>query len=282
MIVLDGRLLDTTTPPFDLSDRGLLLADGLFETLLVIDGRPFRRDAHLDRLMEGAAAFALPIERARLDADLDLLLAHLARPEAVVRLTVTRGPGARGLALPAAPRPTVLLTAAPWSPDLVFRPTRLVTSPIRRNETSPTARFKTLAYLDAVAAMADADARGADDALFLDTRGLVASTTMANLFAVHGDTLQTPPLDGAVLPGTTRAVVIEAARAGGLAVREAQLLPADLAAADALFTTNAVRLISPVVALDGRAYPGDDPRLRTLLDAVGARLAAECGRDPRA
>lgn len=282
MIVLDGRLHPTSVVPFDVGDRGLTLADGLFETFLVVDGRAFRRAAHLDRMMAGAAALALPIDRSRLDADLDLLLGTLGPGTAVVRLTLTRGPGARGLALPADPRPTVLVTAAPWSPDLVGRPVRLATSSIRRNETSPTARHKTLAYLDAVAATAEAKATGADDALFLDIAGRVASTTMANLFALIDGRLTTPPLADGVLDGTTRRVVLDVAKAVGLDAVEASLTRADLDRAEAIVLTNAIRLVVPVVGLDGRELAADHPSTKTLLDGIGARIAAECRRDPRA
>lgn len=282
MIVLDGRLHDTSVVPFDVSDRGLTLADGLFETLLVVDGRPFRRSAHLERMLTGAAALALPIGRDRLEADLDLLLATLGPGTAVVRLTLTRGPGARGLALPAEPRPTVLVTAAPWSPDLVGRPVRLATSSIRRNETSPTARHKTLAYLDAIAATAEVRAAGCDDALFLNTEGRVASTTMANLFARIDGRLVTPPLGDGVLDGTTRRVVLEVAEAAGLDAVEASLSRADLDRAEAIVLTNAVRLIVPAAGLDGRDLAADHPLIAVLLDGIGARIAADCGRDPRA
>lgn len=282
MIVFDGRLHENRIVPFDVSDRGLLLADGLFETFLVVDGRAFRRAAHLDRMAAGAAALGLAIERGRLEHDLDLLLDRLGAGTSVVRLTLTRGPGARGLARPVDPRPNVLVTQAPWSTDLVFRPTRLVTATIRRNETSPTARFKTLAYVDAIAALTQAEARGADDALFLNGAGYVASTTMANLFAVIAGRLVTPPVTDGVLAGTTRGVVLEAAAARGIATEVRSLAPDDLFAAEAVFATNAVRLISPVVALDGRPLGVATGWAALFLDDIGARIAADCGRDPRA
>lgn len=282
MIVFDGRLHETTTVAFDVADRGLTLADGLFETMLVVDGRVFRRAAHLERLLGGAAALGLPIARERLEADLDLLLSTVPAGDAVVRLTVTRGPGGRGLRPPEVPRPTVIATTAPWSPDPVMRPVRLATSSIRRNETAPSSRWKTAAYVDAVAALAEAEAKGADDALFLNTRGHIACTTIANLFVVTGDTLVTPRLDDGVLAGTTRALVLDAASAFGLRAREATLTPDELVRAEAIFLTNAVRLVSPVVELDGRRVAGDHPVIGRIAEAIGARIAAECGRDPRA
>jgi branched-chain amino acid aminotransferase len=242
----------------------------------------FRRAANLDRMTAGAAALALPIERGRLEADLDLLLGALPAGEAVIRLTLTRGVGARGLARPIDPHPNVFITHTKWSRQPVMRPVRLATSSIRRNETAPSSRWKTLAYVDAIAAMAEAEAVGADDALQLNGRGDVAATTMANVFAVQGDRLVTPPLCDGVLDGTTRAVVLEAARALGVDAREATLAPTDLAAAEAVFLTNSVRLIVPVAALDRHRFAVDHPLPKALLDGLGARIAAECGRDPRA
>ena len=282
MIVFDGRLHDGDTVSFDVSDRGLTLADGLFETMLAVDGRVFRRAAHLYRLLAGAEALTIPIARTRLEADLDLLLSTLPPGEAVVRLTLTRGPGARGLKRPAEARPTVLVGAAPWPREAVMRPIRLVTSAIRRNETSPTARWKTLAYVDAVAALAEAEAAGADDALLLNGRGDVACTTMANVFAVDGDVLLTPQPDDGILAGTTRALVLALAREIGMRTKEMSLSAPEFAAAEALFVTNAVRLVAPVAGLDRRHYVAPHPRVIEIADAGGARIATECGRDPRA
>ncbi len=282
MIVFDGRLHDGDTISFDPGDRGLTLADGLFETMLAVDGKVFRRVAHLDRMIGGAAALAIPIDRNRLEADLDLLLDRLPAGEVVVRVTLTRGPGARGLKRPATTRPTVIVTAAPWSADPVMRPVELVTSTIRRNETSPSARWKTLAYVDAVAALAEAEAKGADDALLLNGRGDVACTTMANIFAVDGDVLTTPQPDDGILTGTTRAVVLEIARDFGMCTKEMSRPPAEFAKAEAMFLTNSVRLVVPVARLDRRRHTTDHPVLARFANAIGARIAAECGRDPRA
>ena len=281
MIVFEGRLDAGDTIALHPGDRGLTLADGLFETMLAIDGRVFRRDAHLERMMAGAEAFALPIARARLEHDLDLLLAALPAGEAVVRLTVTRGPGARGLARPATARPTVLVTHAPWTREAVMRPVRLATVTIRRNETSPASRWKTLAYVDAIAALAEAEAKGADDALLLNTRGDVACTAMANVFAVVGDALLTPQPDDGILAGTMRTLVLEAARASGMRTKEMSLAPREFREAEAIFLTNSVRLVAPVVGLDRRGHDGDHAVARRLAAAIGERMAQECGRDPR-
>ena len=282
MIVIDGRLEESEKVLFDVSDRGLTLADGLFETMLAVDGRVFRRDAHLDRMIAGAAALAIPIDRARLETDLDLLLGTLPPGEAVVRLTLTRGPGARGARRPDVVRPTVLVSHAAWPKETVMRPLRLVTSTIRRNDTSPTSRHKTLGYVDAGAALAEAEAKGADDALLFNMRGAVACSSTGNVFAIDGDVILTPQPDDGILEGTIRAVVLEAARDLGLRTKEMSLAPLEFAMTEALFLTNSVRLLAPISGLDRRRYPTDHPTVARLADAIGARIAAECGRDPRA
>ncbi len=192
MLWLEGEVVAETVAPFDLRDRGLLLADGLFETVLVLGGVPIYGDFHLDRLMAGAAALGIDVERARVAAALGDLAAA-AEGHGVVRVTVTRGAGARGLAPSPGARPTVFGTLSPWSPQVAFAPVALATSQVRRNATSPASRLKTLAYLDNVLALDAAKREGADDALILSTNGGVACTSMANLFAVLQDELVTPP-----------------------------------------------------------------------------------------
>lgn len=244
-------------------DRGLTLADGLFETILVAGGRPHRLDEHLGRLAAGAAVlrFAAPLEVVR---DAVLALAATEPGPAALRVTVTRGAGARGLALPAAPQPTVFGSIAPFDTGLVFRPVTLATSEIRRNELSPLAGVKSLAYMDNVLALAAALDAGAGDALLLNTAGRVACTSAGNVFAVVDGVLATPPLADGALPGIARGELLAAGRIAGLPVAERSLTLADIAAASAVFATNSLRLVTPVTAIDGRA----------ITDEAGVAAAA--------
>jgi len=193
----------------------------------------------------------------------------------VIRLTVTRGAGARGLAPPADPVPTVVVSLAPFDPALVGAPTTLATVDVRRNAGSPVSRLKALPYLDNVLALKEATGRGARDALILDTAGRVACSSVANVFRLAGDRLETPTTD-AVLPGVTRALVLALAPSLGLVPVERDLSRDDLLAADAVFLTNSVRLLQPVTALDGTVFP-PDPRPAAILTALRATVTAECG-----
>ncbi len=254
MIWLNEGLRPAGAGAISAADRGFTLGDGLFETLRCREGEPLHLDAHLARLAEGAAVLgiALPLPPAGLAGAMRATLAANGLSTAALRLTLTRGPGPRGLLPPAAPNPTLLITAAPLPPPLP--PARLITATVtRRNQCSPLSRIKSLNYLDNILARMEAQRAGADDALLLNTLGLVAETSVANLFALVNGALLTPPLADGALPGVMRGRVI---MTGGAAERS--LMPADLAGASEIFLTNSLG-IRPVGALDGRPVGDGNP-----------------------
>ncbi|WP_425107148.1 aminotransferase class IV [Ancylobacter sp.] len=248
-----------------IEDRGFTLGDGVFDTALALDGAVFARARHVGRLVAAAQRIGIVLEAAAVEAALD---AALTAEPTILRTTVTRGTAARGLWPTSAGAPTVVVTRAPWSPALLGQPARLITATGRRNEFSPTANLKTLGYLDHILAAREAAAAGVDDALLLNTRGRVACTTIANVFALIAGRLVTPALREGCLPGIMRALVIEAAPRLGLAVEERPLAPAALTGADAVFLTNSVRFLRPVTALDGVALDDEHDTIRNLQDII--------------
>jgi branched-chain amino acid aminotransferase len=273
MIWFDGRVRHSPTLTLDAGDRGLTLADGIFETIAVFGRVPFRLDDHLARLEDAAQVLGFSLPRAIVERAIADLVAAMPDEHAAIRVTVTRGSGPRGLAPPAGPRPTVFATLSPWSPSMAFQPIRLATSTIRRNETSPLSRIKSLAYLDNVLAFQEAKTAGADDALVLNTAGNVASTAMANLFQLQGDELATPPVADGVRPGVTRELVLVLAAGIGLRPVERSIAPAPPAGA-ALIATNSLRLLCPVIAVDGKPVD-QDARVAELV--LGLRRMAGLG-----
>jgi branched-chain amino acid aminotransferase/4-amino-4-deoxychorismate lyase len=249
-------------------DRGFTLGDGLFETLLAVDGQLVNADAHVARLHRGCEALGLP-KPAPIDcwaAAEDALEAAGSPARAAVRITLTAGSGGRGLDRPETPARLLVATATAARPP--GRPLRLLTSPIRRNDHSPTSRLKTLSYLDSVLARREAQLRGSEEALMLNTRGELASAAAANLFWIEGKQLFTPALDCGVLDGTIRAALIE--RDG---VHEVRAAPEVLAKADALYLTNSLMGVTWVQSLDGRAFQ-PHPRGRDLQSLVADLVPA--------
>ena len=269
----DGRLVEGPVP-FDLADRGLLLGDGAFDTALAIEGRVVFEADHVARLAAACAALGFAVEPDALSAAMRAVAA--AAPRAAIRTTVTRGPGPRGLAPPVEPRPLIFASAAPAAADLAGAPLRLHVTEIARNETSPTARLKTLGYLDAVLAARTARAAGFDEALFLNTRGRVACAGTGNLFAVRGDRLVTPPPEEGVLAGIVRGRVLALAAGMGLRVEERPAALPEFEAADAVFLTNSLRLVGPVTAIGARALPSVG---NAIVRRLGATIAQACAAD---
>jgi branched-chain amino acid aminotransferase len=268
MLYLNGAIVPADFARIDPADRGFTLADGLFETLRAYRGKPFRLEDHLLRLESSAQALGIPLlfDPVRIaEAVVELLEANaLSEGDAAVRITATRGTGPRGLAPPAEVKPTLLITTAPYADLPKVCAAALVG--IRRNEGSPLAQMKSLAYLDNVLAAREAASRGAEEAIQLNNAGRVAGAARANLFAVIAGRLVTPPLGDGVLPGIARRVVLERAAALRILAEEASLLPADLAGAGEIFLTNSLFEIRSVGRLDGREIAATDIADRLRAD----------------
>ncbi len=256
MIYLNGHLLPDEQAHINPADRGFLLGDGIFETMRSYQGRIFRLDNHLDRLFSGAEFLGIPVpllrdELARgLSATLEAN--QLSNRGASLRLTLTRGPGPRGLNPPPRPQPTLLITAASLS-QTNFPPAKaILAKDIRRNEHSPSSKIKSLNYLDNILARRQADQAGADEALLLNTAGNLAEASTANLFIVREGTLQTPPISDGALPGVTRSVVLELAAKLGIPAEEISITHDDLQRAEEAFLTNSIIEIRPLVQVEGR------------------------------
>jgi branched-chain amino acid aminotransferase len=249
-------------------------------------GAPFRLDAHVARLARSAAWLGVLPENAaahRMRGALDVALeraAELGVREGSIRTTLTRGPGAPGLA-PAPdgwPTLTVAIHPRPGPRGLPAPLSAVVTTTGRRNERAASGAHKTLSYADAIIALADAHARGADDAIFLDTVSTVACGTASNVVVVLRGVIVTPPAGGAVLPGVTRAEVIALARVMEKETVQRPVGADELRDADEIWLTSSIRGVAPVVRLDGRAVGGGTvgPVWRRMHDAYESAVAASC------
>ncbi len=261
--------------PIDAYDRGFLLGDGIFETVSVINHKPLWLDDHVQRMARAATELGLPFNAEGLFAGLTEVLKKSAAQSEVLRITLSRGKAARGLAGDGA-SPSLLITLDEFAAKNLFRPCSLKVSQVRRNEFAPSSRLKTLSYIDGIMAAREV-AADADDALMLNTSGHVASSTVANVFALHGDALITPSLDQGVLPGITRHILLDK-KLGFKPVERAVPLE-DLVRADAVFLCNSLRFIRPVTTLNDE--PLGKGSLERLIEGLGTLAKRQCGIDPR-
>ena len=246
-VFLNGSLLAPEDARIDVTDRGLTLGDGLFETIAVRGGKPARLEAHLARLSDGARAlgFPDPFWAGDLTAAANSVIEANGITEGVLRLTLTRGPGPRGVAPPDPARPTLLITGVSRALDPAPPASAVIAAATRRNEHSALSRIKSTNFLAGILAAREAAERGADDALLLNGAGNLAEASAANLFLVIGGEAVTPPVADGALPGVMRADVIRE-----LPAAERTLGPGELNRAEEAFLTNALG-VRALVTVEG-------------------------------
>jgi branched-chain amino acid aminotransferase len=257
---VDGELVPASEATVNVRDRGFAYGDALFETLRAYGGEVFRWEAHANRLAEGAGV--LQLDHGLSDADLkrrvDETLAANGLSDAYVKLSVTRGVQPGKLTPDPEVDPTVVVQVKPLprggrgSDPVWDAPATLQTVKTRRvPDRAIPARAKTHNYLNGILARLELRVSDADEAVMLDDDGHLAEGATSNLFFVRDDALCTPSLEGPVLPGVTRAEVLDIAREEGIPVREGRYRPDDLREATEAFVTNTTWELRPVAAVDG-------------------------------
>jgi 4-amino-4-deoxychorismate lyase len=252
-LAVSGRgLVDPREPVVRADDEALGRGRAVFETIRVYGGVPFRLAEHLARLAQSAAAVGIAApEAGELRRLAVLALDAAGRAEAVLRLYWTPGPPAED-----EPLGLALVSAIPdWIEAARALGQRLAALEYpRRASTWLLAGTKSTSYAVHMAAELEARRRGADDALFVDTAGVVLEGPVTNVWWRLGTTLFTPSLELGILAGETRAALLELAPELGYRVEEGAFQLDDVHGADEVFTSSSVREVMPVVALDTTGF----------------------------
>jgi len=256
IVFLNGQFVPETKAVVSVFDRGFLFGDALWEAMLVTRGRPFLWAEHIRRFQQGidVLKLALPWTFDELEARALELIQRNQMPEAMLRLTVSRGITGRGYSPRNAKNPAIVMSLHPAPRLDPTRPARwrVVTSSLRLPVNDPLARFKTANKLPQILARAEADTAGAHEALLLNTRGCVAEGTTSNIFWVNKNIVHTPPLAAGPLPGVTRSLVGRLCRDAKIPFRETQSRPGSLFRAEGVFLTMTSYGIVEVESLDGK------------------------------
>jgi len=268
---VNGSLVPDDAEVIRADDHGLVVGDGVFETMSVENGVPFALTRHLNRLHRSAAGLGIVVDEAFVRQGIEAVLAD--RPDFVrLRVTVTGGPSPYGSDRGSA-APTVMVATGPMKP---WPPTcDVAIVPWTRNERAATTGLKTTSYADNVVALRKAHDIGAAEALFANTRGEVCEGTGSNVFYVYDGELVTPPLSAGCLAGVTRELVIEWLAEEGTPVREVALPMDTLRETSEAFITSTTRDVMPIAHIDGVPLPAAPGPLTRTACVVFERRAAE-------
>jgi branched-chain amino acid aminotransferase len=262
---IDGRLVATAEAKVSVLDHGLVVGDGVFETLRVYRGVPFAWTRHLARLRASCDGLGLELPDAtalREAADAVLRANELA--EARLRITVTGGVAPPGSGRGDGP-PSAFILAFPI--EVAAPSVDVVIAPWTRNEHGALVGLKTISYAANVRALAYAREKGAGEAVFANTKGDLCEATGSNVFLVRDGALTTPPPSAGCLSGVTRALLLDLSTRMGIPTEEHDVPVGALAQSDEAFLSSTTREVQPIAAVDGT-------RLRSVGGPVSERLAA--------
>jgi branched-chain amino acid aminotransferase len=265
LIYLNGKIVPKDEAKVSVFDHGVLYGDGVFEGIRVYEGNIFRLKEHIERLYESAKTVWLnvPLSPEELSqATVETVVANDMR-DAYIRLVVTRGQGDLGIDPSSCPKATLFIivsTISLYPEEFYQKGIPLITASTRRIPMECLdPRIKSLNYLNNILAKIEAKRAGVPEAVMLNHYGRVAECTADNIFIVKNGKLKTPRLTEGVLPGVTRASVLELAAELGYGTRETILGLHDLYNANECFLTGTGAEIVPVVTIDGRKIGTGQP-----------------------
>jgi len=261
--------LDPPSLPGD--DRGLLLGDGLFETIRLYDRRPFRLDRHLRRLREGAGVLGIGVP-ARIAGRIEAALRGWDGGDGALRITLTRGSGP-GI-LPGPPTEgRLLLMLRPLGPVSTAHPEGLrAIIRGRLDERALTSGLKVLGYLERIQAARLAEQSGVAEALLQNSTGLLVEGTASNLFGVLNGVLIAPGVREGALPGITREVLLEEAIRLGIPVEERGIAVEELNDLSELFLSSSLRELAALTEVEGVRIGSGTPG--PIFQKLAGRYAA--------
>jgi D-alanine transaminase len=280
---VNGRYRPLAGEAIALEDRGYQFADGVYEVIKVLAGRPRDLELHLDRLQRSLAALeiAAPMSRAALTSVLFETLRRNRLRDALLYVQVTRGTAPRNHVYPKQARPSLVVTARkPAFPSARERAegVGVITLPDLRWGRCD---IKSISLLPNVMARQQAAVAGCREAWLVDQAGCVTEGSASNAYIVdQGGRLVTHPLSERILGGITRSVVLELARADGIPVDERPFSVAEAQAAREAALSSTSSMLLPVTAIDertvGNGHPGSV--VRRLLELYDGHLqaAARC------
>ena len=281
-VSVDGRVGSPEEVTLKVTDNGFVFGDSAYETLRTYGSRPFELGRHLGRLRRsiGLLGFDLQAGDELIRTRIDECLSFAGNAESYLRVIVSRGVGDMSYRFEKIAEPTMVIFVKPLEPidpALYLKGGTLALVSVRRNPIEAlNPAMKASNLLNNALAAREAMAKGALEALMLNTRGEVAECAGSNVFIVKQGVLLTPPLSCGILEGITRAITLELAAALSLRLEERVISVEDVRSADEVFITSSLKEIVPIVRLDDASISGGvpGPMTKRLLAAYRERIVA--------
>ncbi|MBS1674603.1 MAG: aminodeoxychorismate lyase [Actinobacteria bacterium] len=261
-------MVDASAPALSVGELSTQRGDGVFESIGVVDAHAQEVEPHLQRLAHSAQLCDLPApDLAQWRQAIRIAQAHCGPGESVIKLILSRG-------VEKGPAPTAWVTASPAGDFRAARTEGVRVVTLDRGYDSGAAErapwlllgAKTLSYAVNMAALREAHRRGADDAIFTTTDGVVLEAPTASLILRFGDRFVTPAPHGGILQGTTQVSVFTHLEELGFETAYETVPVADLTRADAAWLVSSVRLAAPVTRIDEHALAVDPTLTADLND----------------
>ncbi|HOV82862.1 MAG TPA: branched-chain-amino-acid transaminase [Methanothrix sp.] len=264
LIYLNGRFVPEEQATVSVFDHGFLYGDGVFEGIRAYEGRVFRLEDHVKRLFDSARAIMLniPITEEQMCEVIKETLRMNNLKNAYIRPIVSRGYGDLGLDPNNCKTTTVVVIAVEWGAmygDLYEKGLTAVSVCIRRNSPdSLPPNIKSLNYLNNILAKIEANVKGGNEAIILDSMGLLSEGSGDNIFIVKNQKIYTPHTINN-LKGITREAVLDLAGVLDIEFAEKELGLFDIYTADEVFVTGTAAEVAPVTKVDGRSIGSGKP-----------------------
>ena len=269
IIYANGKYTSQKKLTFDISDRGLLLGDGVFDTMLYQNNELTYYNDHYKRLKTAAKllSFNFNLTNEQLKNIITNLIKknNFQNKQIAIRTNITRGVSKRGLDFDKSHKVGIYIKLNLIPKSLFMKSIKLGIANIRRNSTSPISQNKTLNYLDNVIEKNRAAKNGYEDAIFLNINEKVSCTTTSNIFYVQKNKIYTPPLKDGVLNGVMREQFLKKKIATTQTTSLNNLLKSDY-----IFLTNSVFVIRPVKTISGsrKTFEGSKKFYTKLIDIL--------------
>lgn len=271
MIYLNGWILPLEEARISPVDHGFTVGDGVFESLITYQSKPFAMRQHWERLVRsaGVMGLAVPSLEELTEATNELISANEVL-HGRIRITLTGGEAPLGSEKGSNPQTTLVIASMelPQRPPLA----KVITVDWTRNERSALTQVKSTSYGENVVALSAAKAAGAQEAIFANTKGELCEGTGSNIFLIRGGQIHTPALSSGCLAGVTRGLVLECCERLGFGVDESPLPLDSLFNADEAFLTSTYREIQPIAQVNDHAVPFAPGAITTRLQAAFQEL----------